>query len=32
VFAVFLSDICHVFILLKKGVFEVQFFQDFNEL
>jgi len=32
VLAVFLSDIFHVFILLKKGVFEVQFFHDFKEL
>ena len=27
-----LGDVFHVLILLKKGVFEVQFFQNFNEL
>jgi hypothetical protein len=32
VFPVLLGDICHVCILLKKGVLEVQFFQNFNEL
>ena len=31
-FLVFLGNICHVFILLKKKVFEVQSFQNFNEL
>ena len=29
---VFLDDIFQVFIFLRKGVFEVQFFQIFNEL
>ena len=31
-YPVFLDDIFHVFILLKKGVLKVQFFQKFNEL
>ena len=31
-FPVFLGDMFHVFILLKKGVIEVQFFPNFDEL
>jgi len=32
VFPVFLGDMFHVFILLKKGVIEVKFFQFFDEM